>query len=394
MGKETVTVAELLDTFYDTPTRTDQSEIDQIQTALHSEAVIGQILEGFSDPAALLDQNRQMVMLNSLAVDLFKSVGTIDAIGRRIGEAVRCIHSDEMPAGCGTSQACASCGVAGAICRTTNEKVRDHQNARVTIHLDGKDKSLDLRATTAVLNWDGRIFTLVSLKDTSDENRRHVLERIFFHDVLNTAGAVSGIATLLPDTTDTSELSELYSMLNSSGEQLIQEIQTQRDLARAEQGELKASPSNVNASQILDKVRGLYGQSPFAEGKEILFQVKGADFTIESDQTMLVRCVGNLVKNALEASAAGQKVIIAAECGGSLAIIKVKNECVMPESVRLQVFQRSFSTKAAHGRGLGTYSVKLLVEQYLNGKVSVESTTGTGTVFTIVVPRMFAGRLS
>ena len=41
-----------------------------------------------------------------------------------------------------------------------------------------------------------------------------------------------------------------------------------------------------------------------------------------------------------------------------------------------RIFQRSFSTKAERGRGLGTYSMKLLGEGYLHGRVR-ESRTGS-----------------
>jgi sensor histidine kinase regulating citrate/malate metabolism len=57
----------------------------------------------------------------------------------------------------------------------------------------------------------------------------------------------------------------------------------------------------------------------------------------------------------------------------------------MPKDVRQQVFQRSFSTKGT-GRGLGTYSMKLLGEKFLNGKVSFKSTAAAGTVFSLELP--------
>lgn len=41
----------------------------------------------------------------------------------------------------------------------------------------------------------------------------------------------------------------------------------------------------------------------------------------------------------------------------------------MPRTSQLQIFQRSFSTKGK-GRGLGTYSIKLLTERYLKGTAS------------------------
>ena len=51
-----------------------------------------------------------------------------------------------------------------------------------------------------------------------------------------------------------------------------------------------------------------------------------------------------------------------------------------------QIFQRSFSTKNGEGRGIGTYSVKLLVERYLEGSVEFVSDDAHGTVFTVIVP--------
>jgi signal transduction histidine kinase len=58
----------------------------------------------------------------------------------------------------------------------------------------------------------------------------------------------------------------------------------------------------------------------------------------------------------------------------------------MPADVQLQVFQRSFSTKAASGRGVGSYSVRLLTESYLGGRVSFVSEPGLGTTFTVELP--------
>jgi CheY-like chemotaxis protein len=57
----------------------------------------------------------------------------------------------------------------------------------------------------------------------------------------------------------------------------------------------------------------------------------------------------------------------------------------MAPHVQLQMFQRSFSTKG-RGRGIGTYSVKLLTEKYLKGRVAFTSDPLTGTTFSVMVP--------
>ena len=55
---------------------------------------------------------------------------------------------------------------------------------------------------------------------------------------------------------------------------------------------------------------------------------------------------------------------------------------------RLQVFQRSFSTKGS-GRGLGTYSMRLLTEHYLRGSVGFTSSAAEGTTFFASYPHCY-----
>jgi sensor histidine kinase regulating citrate/malate metabolism len=63
---------------------------------------------------------------------------------------------------------------------------------------------------------------------------------------------------------------------------------------------------------------------------------------------------------------------------------QVRNQGTIPHVVRLQIFQRSFSTKGP-ARGLGTYSMKLFAE-YLKGNVWFETSPEAGTTFFLRVP--------
>jgi sensor histidine kinase regulating citrate/malate metabolism len=67
------------------------------------------------------------------------------------------------------------------------------------------------------------------------------------------------------------------------------------------------------------------------------------------------------------------------------------NPTYMTEETKLQVFQRSFSTKGIN-RGLGTYSMKLLGERYLKGKVGFTSDEKNGTHFFIRLKKKFNGK--
>ena len=80
-------------------------------------------------------------------------------------------------------------------------------------------------------------YTIVFLNDISDYKRRIALERIFFHDILNTASSIKALAELLEDTNGPDK-SDLLSTMQSAARQLVKEIQEQRDLLQAENNDL------------------------------------------------------------------------------------------------------------------------------------------------------------
>ena len=63
----------------------------------------------------------------------------------------------------------------------------------------------------------------------------------------------------------------------------------------------------------------------------------------------------------------------------------MKNSAFIPENIQPQIFNKSFSTKGT-GRGLGTYSAKLISEKLLKGKVLFDSNIKSGTTFHAIYP--------
>jgi sensor histidine kinase regulating citrate/malate metabolism len=89
-----------------------------------------------------------------------------------------------------------------------------------------------------------------------------------------------------------------------------------------------------------------------------------------------------MIKNALEAESGKSQVVLKCQQNGVGDRFSVHNQTFIPRDIQLQLFKRSFTTKGV-GRGIGTYSMKLLGEKYLNGKVGFESTPEEGTTFFI-----------
>jgi signal transduction histidine kinase len=156
-------------------------------------------------------------------------------------------------------------------------------------------------------------------------------------------------------------------------------------LAAAERGELAVHETVLDAREILKSVCELYANHALARAKAVVVTEISGPYLIATDKLLLKRVLRNLVKNGLEASAKGQEVSLGFQNNGA-PVFRVHNEVVMAEAVRLQVFRRSFSTKSALGRGIGTYSAKLITERYLGGSLSFTSSEEQGTTFAVTLP--------
>ena len=243
---------------------------------------------------------------------------------------------------------------------------------------------LDLRVTAAPFVVEKEAFVLVAIEDIGHEKRVAVLQRTFFHDVLNTAGCVHGYADYVAS--ESAPDPEVCQRLTALSGQLIEEIQSQRDLLYAEFGDLRVQPVPLKASHVLDDLRNQYLTHPVAEGRSISIGQAWAG-SIITDRQILNRVLGNMLKNALEATLPGGTVTLSCIESGNSITFGVNNPEVMPEEVQLQVFQRSFSTKGESGRGIGTYSMKLFGERYLGGRVDFVSSSSEGTTFHLTLPK-------
>jgi two-component system NtrC family sensor kinase len=96
-----------------------------------------------------------------------------------------------------------------------------------------------------------------------------------------------------------------------------------------------------------------------------------------------------LIVNAIEASDEGSKITVATDCTDADDIILriTDNGCGIPEENLQKIFEPFFSTKESNkSLGLGLAAVYGIVRRH-GGEISVDSKQGSGTTFTIRLPR-------
>ncbi len=365
--------------------RASDREIERQRLLFKNMPLMDQLLDAVPSCLVVLNRQRQLVYANQSlyrALDT-GSEGVLRVLGFRPGEVLRCVHAFESEGGCGTTEFCSTCGALKAIL-STQENRSDVQECRIL--QDQTGDALDLRVWTRPLVLENERFTAFALLDISDEKRREALERIFFHDILNTAGGLKGSAELIRDAA-LEEIPEFQDLILRLSDDLIEEIVAQRQLSAAEKEELAIHASTFSTGDILAEIAELYKGHGVARERHIRMDDGIQEGHLTTDRTLLRRVLGNMTKNALEASDPGETVTLGCDAAGEGWAFWVHNQGSIPKETRLQIFQRSFSTKGS-GRGLGTYSIKLLTERYLKGHASFESSEESGTVFRVVCPNL------
>lgn len=354
-------------------------------------AHVQEFLDAQPNIAGIINRERQFVLVNEQLLEMLGLSDVEDILGRRLGEALKCVHSKDFKGGCETSESCRYCGAVQAIveCQRTGSKVSNE--CRITCFSDDGPEAMDLLVTASPCVLNNYEYVILAVSDIGAQKRRSALERVFFHDVINTATTLHLLIEELEDgySDATQELPVLKRLTGS----LLDDVIAQRDLGAAERGELRVVVAPLDPLEVLqDVVLQLSGASA-GSGKTIQIDPASRAPVMQSDERLLRRTLFNMLKNALEAEPAGAEIEAGVEQADGRVRFRVRNETVMPREVRLNIFQRSFSTKG-EGRGLGTYSMKLLAERYLRGKVSFESSEGRGTVFTAEFPLSMSERPS
>lgn len=290
-----------------------------------------------------------------------------------VGDYLKCSNSLDAADGCGCHENCPQCPLRSLVEESMRENRR--MEGDVTLLLEN-NQDLSAHVVSTPFVEDGKVFSIVLLVDQTALKRELMLERIFCHDLLNLSGALNGML----ECTDETNQEEMRGILKSISIQMMEEIKSQRDLIYAIHGMLKPEKTLFKASEIIDFVKdSLIHVANDMMNVNVIVDSKLTDEYIESDKVLANRVIHNMFKNACESSCGGD-VIVRAWAEGERVIYSVHNDLVMTPSVKSKIFIQGNTTKKT-GHGLGTYSMKLIGENYLGGTVRFRSEEGFGTEF-------------
>ncbi|MFF2205721.1 HAMP domain-containing protein [Streptomyces sp. NPDC058145] len=196
---------------------------------------------------------------------------------------------------------------------------------------------------------------------------------------------------------------EYAGIIHSAGSDLLQLINDILDLSKVEAGKMDVSPERVPLRQLIEYVEATF--RPMTSQKSLDFTVTtapGAPADLLTDDSRLRQILRNLLSNAVKFTEQGSvelriepapddEVPEGVVRGGTLVAFRVKDTGIgIPEQQRETIFgafqQADGTTSRKYGgTGLGL-SITREIAHLLGGAVTVTSTPGKGSTFTLFLP--------
>lgn len=216
------------------------------------------------------------------------------------------------------------------------------------------------------------------------------------HEIRTPMNGVIGMASLLNETTLTSEQQEYTETIRNCGENLLTIINDVLDFSKIESGNMELESTDFDLRTCVEEVLDVFGKKAADVGLDLLYEI---DYNVPSiiigDSVRLRQVILNLVSNAIKFTAKGE-VFVGIHLLDSIGQDRVELGFEIRDTGigipvdKLERLFKAFSqvdsstTRKYGGTGLGLVICEKLVA-LMGGSIQVESHPGKGTIFTFTI---------
>lgn len=212
---------------------------------------------------------------------------------------------------------------------------------------------------------------------------------------LNSSLILAKLLAENPEENLSAEQVKFAESIYSAGNDLLNLINDILDISKVEAGKLEIRPENTSVARLVEGLRGLF--QPLASDKQLEFQLDvqdGAPLMLFTDRQRLEQVLKNLLSNAVKFTESGSVCLSVATVPNDGIAFSVRDSGIgiaaqQYDSI-FEAFRQADGTtnRRYGGTGLGL-SISRDLAALLGGSISVTSTPGQGSVFTLVLPQQY-----
>ena len=218
------------------------------------------------------------------------------------------------------------------------------------------------------------------------EKIREDVERIMRHDLKAPLNSILNLPELVRSLGElNADQEELLGTIEQAGQAMLDQIDLSLTLYKMETGTYVPSLQRVDLLFVTRNVVGMLANLARSREVTVAVAAEPAEGVFARADAVLCQTIGsNLLKNAIEASTAGQTVTVRLSGNGQVHLA-VHNPGVVDPAIHPVFFEKYATFGKVDGNGLGTYSARLMTECQ-GGNIRLDSSAADGTTVTVTLP--------
>ncbi len=257
-----------------------------------------------------------------------------------------------------------------------------------------------LRVAGVLLEMDERKKNEKEIRDAmikaeADSRSKSLFLSSMSHEIYTPMAGVIGMAQILKQSKLNQEQNEYLDVITKSATDLMSILNDILEYSKIEAGKVEFHEKPFSIHQVVEEIAAAYAEKAIERGIEILsFQDPYIPNEVVGDPARLRQVLRIITDNALKFTEKGEIRIEAEFMEWDEEIVRVRfNIADTGIGISEEGIKKLFSSfsklespdaKKYSGGGLGLAIAKHLIDR-MNGKISVESTPGIGTVFSIIL---------
>lgn len=205
------------------------------------------------------------------------------------------------------------------------------------------------------------------------------------HEIRTPLNAIIGFSSLLHYVENEQEREQYISLINHNNQLLLKLINDVLDLSKIEAGHIELHSEWFNPAELIEESITEYERNVPA-GVKLFARYPAAPGQIEHDPMRIKQILNNFISNALKNTVQGYIEVYYETDTDGIRISVSDTGCGIPPDKLGMIFERFEKVDSfAQGAGLGLSICKSIVEK-MNGVITVDSTMGVGSSFTVELP--------
>jgi signal transduction histidine kinase len=263
-------------------------------------------------------------------------------------------------------------------------EVRARQQELVALNRELEDTNRGVVALYAELDDRAE-----QLRDADERKSRFLAD--MSHELRTPLNSIVALTELLLDGSPLAdEQATQVAFIRRTAEEQLRLVGDLLDIAKIEAGKLVIAPSEVSIAELFSSLRAQLRPLIRQGEVDLRFACSPEIARMSTDEDKVIQILRNLISNALKFTPSGE-VMVTAEAQGAHAVFAVRDQGIGIAATDLdRIFDEFVQIPGAlqrqrHGTGLGLPLSRKLAEA-LGGRITVTSSVGAGTTFTVVLP--------